>query len=403
MDNRYNVEKIIGEKYYRACAVIHLDAIYDNIVNLRKRLKKSVGIMAIIKTDGYGHGAIPIAKTIDGLVSAYGVATVDEAVNLRRHHVTKPICVIGYTHESQYDRMIENDIRPAVFTYEMAEMLSARAIAMNKNVKIHVKIDTGMSRIGFKAEEASVDIIERISRLSHLEIEGIFTHFATADEKDKRKTKKQFERFTEIIGGLSKRGISIPVRHCSNSAAMIELPQYHLDCVRAGIAMYGLYPSQEVDRSLVTLKPALELKSHVIYVKTIEPGTEVSYGGTFVADRTMRIATVPLGYGDGYRRSLSGKGYVLIHGRRANILGRVCMDQFMVDVTAIEDVCKDDEVVLIGRQGEESITAEMLAAMAGDTFNYEIVCDIGKRVPRVFMQNGNIIGIKDYFEDAYET
>lgn len=402
MQNRETAETIISEKYYRACALIHLDAVYDNLVNLKKRLAQGTKVMAIIKTDGYGHGAIPVAHTIDSLVDAYGVATVDEAVNLRRHGIKKPVCVIGYTHESQYVRLIENEIRPAVFTYEMAALLSEQAVLQDKKVRIHIKIDTGMSRIGFAPTDESVEIIEKISRLPNVEIEGIFTHFATADEKDKRKTEKQFERFLYVIDSLKERGISIPVRHCANSAAMMELPQFHLDCVRAGIAMYGLYPSSEVDRSLVILTPALELKSHVTYVKTIPQGTEVSYGGTFVADKEMRIATIPLGYGDGYRRSLSGKGYVLIHGQKAPILGRVCMDQFMVDVTEIADVCKDDEVVLIGSQGAETITAEQLAQMAGDTFNYEIVCDIGKRIPRVFLREGKFAGSKDYFDDHYE-
>ncbi len=400
MENENLTEKYINERYYRACATVNLDAIYDNVVNLGKRLKEGTKIIAVVKTDGYGHGAIPIAKTINELVYAYAVATVDEAVNLRRHGIIKPIYVIGYTHESQLKRLIAYDIRASVFTYDMGKAVSEMALAEGKVAKIHIKVDTGMSRIGFKPDDESAAIVKKISELPNLEIEGIFTHFAKADEKDKMATRNQYELFSNFINKLEKLGVQIPVKHCSNSAAMMELPEYNLDACRAGIAMYGLYPSEEVDKSLVDLKPALGLKSHIAYIKTIEKGTEVSYGGTFVADREMKIATIPLGYGDGYRRSLSNKGYVLINGKKANILGRICMDQFMVDVTDI-NASKDDEVVLLGKSGNEEISAERLAEMAGLTFNYEIVCDIGKRIPRVFYRNNKIVGTKDLFDDKY--
>ena len=393
MENDVLTEKYVNERYYRACATINLDAIYDNIVNLSKRLKKGTKIIAVVKTDGYGHGAIPIAKTIDELVSAYGVATVDEAINLRRHDVTKPVIVIGYTHESQLDRLVSYDIRPTVFTLEMGKAVSEAAVRENKVAKIHIKIDTGMGRIGFRPTEESADVIKRISELPNIQIEGMFTHFARADEYDKTSTKQQYALFTEMINKLEERGIEIPVKHCSNSAAMMELPDFNLDAVRAGIAMYGLYPSEEVDKELVKLTPALGLRSHIAYIKEIHKGDTISYGGTFVAEKDMKVATIPLGYGDGYRRSLSNNG-------RANILGRVCMDQFMVDVTDM-DARKDDTVILLGKSGDEEISAEKLAEMAGLTFNYEIVCDIGKRIPRVFYRHGKIVGTKDYFEDEY--
>ena len=386
MENDVLTEKYVNERYYRACATINLDAIYDNIVNLSKRLKKGTKIIAVVKTDGYGHGAIPIAKTIDELVSAYGVATVDEAINLRRHDVTKPVIVIGYTHESQLDRLVSYDIRPTVFTLEMGKAVSEAAVRENKVAKIHIKIDTGMGRIGFRPTEESADVIKRISELPNIQIEGMFTHFARADEYDKTSTKQQYALFTEMINKLEERGIEIPVKHCSNSAAMMELPDFNLDAVRAGIAMYGLYPSEEVDKELVKLTPALGLRSHIAYIKEIHKGDTISYGGTFVAEKDMKVATIPLGYGDGYRRSLSNNGYVLIKGKRANILGRVCMDQFMVDVTDM-DARKDDTVILLGKSGDEEISAEKLAEMAGLTFNYEIVCDIGKRIPRVFYRH----------------
>ena len=327
MENENLTEKYINERYYRACATVNLDAIYDNVVNLGKRLKEGTKIIAVVKTDGYGHGAIPIAKTINELVYAYAVATVDEAVNLRRHGIIKPIYVIGYTHESQLKRLIAYDIRASVFTYDMGKAVFEMALAEGKVAKIHIKVDTGMSRIGFKPDDESAAIVKKISELPNLEIEGIFTHFAKADEKDKMATRNQYELFSNFINKLEKLGVQIPVKHCSNSAAMMELPEYNLDACRAGIAMYGLYPSEEVDKSLVDHD-----------------------GGTFVADREMKIATIPLGYGDGYRRSLSNKGYVLINGKKANILGRICMDQFMVDVTDI-NASKDDEVELLGKSG----------------------------------------------------
>ncbi len=393
----------VMEKYYRVCVTIDLDAIYNNVVNLKKNLKEGTNVIAVIKTDGYGHGAVPIAYTIDELVSAYAVATIDEAINLRENGIKKPIYVIGYTHDSQMERVVENDVRPTVFTMESAIAASRAAEKLDKTVKLHIKIDTGMSRIGFKDDSESIITIKKISMLENVKIEGIFTHFATADETDKSKTLKQLDRFIDFINELEKENIHIPVKHCSNSAAMMEINSANMDAVRAGIAIYGLYPSEEVDKNMAKLMPALELKSHVIYVKDIDPGTEVSYGGTFVADKKMKIATIPVGYGDGYRRSLSNKGYVLIRGSKAKILGRVCMDQFMVDVSDIDGVSLGDEVILIGKSGKEEITAEKMAELAGDTFNYEIVCDLGKRMPRVFYRNGRIVCTKDYFDDRYDV
>lgn len=392
---------ICTEKYYRGFVTIDLDAIYKNVENLSKKVKDGTKIIAVIKTDGYGHGAVPIARTIDNLVWAYAVATVDEAENLRRHNIKKPICVIGFTHESQLDRMIKNNIRITVFTYEMAKAVSECAKKLNMTADIHIKVDTGMSRIGFEPTKENVLVIKKIRELENISIEGIFTHFAKADEIDKKFTIEQLKIFKEFIAEIEENGVYIPIKHCSNSAAIMEISDANMDAVRAGIAMYGLYPSKDVDVNSVELIPALGLKSHIVYVKSIKKGTCVSYGGTFVADRDMEIATIPLGYGDGYRRSLSNRGYVLINQKKAKILGRVCMDQFMVDVTGI-DAKKDDEVVLIGRSGNEVITTEMLADMAGETFNYEIVCDLGKRIPRVFYKDGKIIGTKDYFDDKYD-
>lgn len=314
------------EKYYRVYVTINLDAVYNNVVNLKKNLKPGTGVIAVIKTDGYGHGAIPIAYTIDSLVEAYAVATIDEAENLRKHKITKPIYILGYTHCSQFNRAIQNDIRLTIYNYEDAQCFDNYSKRAGKHGLIHLKVDTGMSRIGFTDTPESVDVIKKIAELKHLEIEGIFTHFATADEEDKTKTYLQFQRFRSFIGQLEQEGIYIPIKHCSNSAAMMEMPEANMDFVRAGIAMYGLYPSEAVDKGKAELMPALELKSHIIHVKELGPGVEIGYGGTYTTERKTIVATIPVGYGDGYRRSLSNRGYVLIRGKRAPILGRVCMD-----------------------------------------------------------------------------
>lgn len=391
----------ILDKYYRVYASVNLDAIYDNMKNIKENTKDGTGMIAVIKTDGYGHGAVPIAKTVDELVWGYAVATSDEGVNLRTNGVTKPVIILGYTHESQYEKIVENDLRPAIFTFEDAKKLSDVACAESKKAKIHIKIDTGMSRIGFHPDKDSVKVISDISRLPGIEIEGIFTHFYASDETDKTSAYEQYKIFNNIISELEKQGVNIPIKHCSNSAAIIDMPDVNMDCVRVGIALYGMYPSDEVDKTKVKLTPAMELKSHIICLKEVEKGVGISYGATYVTSEKTKVATVSVGYGDGYRRSLSNKGYVLIRGQKAPILGRVCMDQFMVDVTHIKDVQRGDVVTLLGKDGDMEITAEQLAGMAGETFNYEIVCDIGKRIPRVFYRHGEIVAMKDYFYDKY--
>ncbi len=391
----------ILDKYYRVYASVNLDAIYDNMKNIKENTKDGTGMIAVIKTDGYGHGAVPIAKTVDELVWGYAVATSDEGVNLRTNGVTKPVIILGYTHESQYEKIVENDLRPAIFTFEDAKKLSDVACSESKKAKIHIKIDTGMSRIGFHPDKDSVKVISDISRLPGIEIEGIFTHFYASDETDKTSAYEQYKIFNNIISELEKQGVNIPIKHCSNSAAIIDMPDVNMDCVRVGIALYGMYPSDEVDKTKVKLTPAMELKSHIICLKEVEKGVGISYGATYVTSEKTKVATVSVGYGDGYRRSLSNKGYVLIRGQKAPILGRVCMDQFMVDVTHIKDVQRGDVVTLLGKDGDMEITAEELAGMAGETFNYEIVCDIGKRIPRVFYRHGEIVAMKDYFYDKY--
>ena len=379
------------KQHNRVCAEIDLDAIAYNMEQMKNRIGDGARLIAVVKTDGYGHGAVPIAEMFEEFpyVWGYAVACLEEAVELREHGIKKPILVLGCIFPDQYEEMICYDIRPAVYTEEMADAISEEAVKLGKTVCLHIKIDTGMGRIGFPVSAKSADAIERISRLPNVELEGMFTHFAKADERDKTYTLEQHERFMWMKEETEKRGVSIQYYDCDNSAGIIDLPEMRHDLARAGISTYGMYPSDEVDKEAVDLKPALSLISHVTYVKDVAPGTSISYGGTFTAQEEMRVATIPVGYGDGYPRSLSNKGYVLIHGKRAHILGRVCMDQFMVDVTDIPETKFMDRVTLIGEDGGERIRVEDLAGLSG-RFNYEFVCCLGKRIPRVYKRDGKI-------------
>ncbi len=388
-------------QYTRVYARIDLDAVKRNMSSMRAALEDDVKIMGVVKTDGYGHGAVPVAQAIEPYVSGYAVATIEEARNLQRHGTEKPILILGVTHPDDYGRLIKNGIRPSVFTMEQAQLLSSAAVGMGKTAMIHLAVDTGMNRIGMSCGPEGAELAAAIGELPGIFVEGIFTHLSRADESDKTSARRQMKRYADFLEMARARGLTVPVRHISNSAGILDMPGTHYDMVRAGISIYGMYPSDEVDKSRVPLWPAMSLLSRVTYVKEIGTGEEISYGGTFVTDRVTKVATVPVGYGDGYPRNLSGKGYVLIHGKRAPILGRICMDQFMVDVTDIPGVREEDEVTLIGRDGNECILVEDLARLCGG-FHYEIVCDIGKRVPRVYVCDGNVIGTKDYFDDPYE-
>lgn len=385
------------EKYERVYAAVDLSAVLHNMERMHEMISPQTGMFGVIKADGYGHGAVPIGRELEKLpyVSGYATATVEEASALRRAGLSKPILILGYTFPYCYEELILEEIRPAVFRKDAVEALNACAGRLQKKALVHVKVDTGMSRIGISPDEEGLSFMEWLSGLSHIEVEGIFTHFARADETDKTAALSQLARFTAFVGEAEQRmGKQIPFKHCSNSAAILTLPQANLSLVRAGIALYGLSPSEEVARELFSLRPALSLKSHLVYVKEIEAGTPVSYGGTFVAGERMRIATVPVGYGDGYPRSLSGKGFVLIRGKRAPIVGRVCMDQFMVDVSGIPEAAEGDEVTLIGVDGGEEITMEELGGLSG-RFNYELSCDFGKRIPRVYLKDGKIVCTTD--------
>ncbi len=369
----------------RVTADIHMDAIAHNFQALRDRLQEDTRMIAVVKADGYGHGAVPIAKMAEkyDYIWGFGVATVGEARELRDAGIRKPILLLGYSFEEDYAWMARNAVRPTVYTEEMAAAFSraARQIAPDADsFPIHLAVDTGMSRIGVADTREGLQSALAIAHTEKLRLEGVFTHFARADERDKTSAKRQADRFRIFCDRLEERGIRGFLRHCSNSAAILELPEADLDLVRAGISIYGIYPSEEMRRDETLLWPAMELKSHVVHIKKIPAGTPVSYGGTFVSEHEMEIATIPVGYGDGYPRSLSGKGSVLIRGKRAPILGRVCMDQFMVDVSGI-GARMLDEVTLMGRDAGDEITVEELSEWSG-RFPYEWVCCVGKRVPR---------------------
>lgn len=387
------------KQYNRVCARIDLDAIEYNMEMMHKNTREGVSMISVIKTDGYGHGAVQIARMLESkdYIWGYAVATLDEAVVLRKRGIKKPILVLGCIFPDQWEAAITHEIRFTVYTKEMAEGISELAGKLGKDAYVHIKLDTGMSRLGFLIQEESAEIITGITRLPGLIMEGMFTHFAKADETDKTFTNKQYEGYLWMKKRLEENGATFQYYHCCNSAGIIDVKEANLDLVRAGISTYGLYPSEEVEKENVPLKPALELVSHVAHVKWVDEGTPVSYGSTYITKRRTRIATIPVGYGDGYPRSLSNKGYVLIHGKEAPILGRVCMDQFMVDVTEIEDVAFGDVVTLVGENEGAHLPVEVLSDLSG-RFNYEFVCDLGKRIPREFIRHGEVVEQMDYFE-----
>ena len=379
-------------KYYRVYADVDLDAIRANCIELMSKTEPSTKALAVVKADGYGHGDVAVSKAVRDLVYGYAVATLDEAVNLRENGINKPILILGYVEPEEYEALVKNEIDATVFDYETAKALNDVALRLGKVAFCHIKVDTGMRRIGLEPDESGVEIVKKIKNLKALNARGLFTHLATADEKDKTAALRQIAKYDAFDDALKKEGISFEIKHVSNSAAIIDMPQANHGMVRLGIALYGMYPSDEVDKSAVALKPALQLKSHVAMVKTVPAGEKIGYGGTFETKRETVLATVTVGYGDGYPRSLSSKGYVLINGKKAPITGRVCMDQMMVDVTDIGPVNRGDVVTLVGKDKDAEITVEEIAALAG-TFNYEFVCDLGKRIPRndYFHENWKLI------------
>ncbi len=372
------------EEFTRTYSVIHLDSIFHNIDVVRERVGEQTKILAIVKANAYGHGAVSVAKAVQDKVYGFAVATVKEAMELRNNGIDNFILLLGYACKAEYETMIRNNITFSILTKEMAVDISDSAAALNMMARCHFKINTGMNRIGFPVTEEAVNEIEEIYHMSNMNCEGIFMHFSTADEEDKTFSHKQFDLFMNLINQLEARGISFEIRHCANSAAIIDMPEYKLDMVREGIVLYGLLPSDEVSKEL-DFKPAMEIKSHVIFVKDLPAGEGISYGRTYVTDRPVKVATIAIGYADGYPRALSSKGYVLIRGRKAPIIGRVCMDQMMVDVTDIPDTQVEDVVTIAGTDNGESITIEELAEISG-RFNYEFVCDVSERVERKYVR-----------------
>lgn len=389
------------EQYARVYAEVDLEALHYNMEQMRRKISPNTRIMGIIKADGYGHGAVPLGRELEGIdyVFGYGVATAEEAFILREAGLKKPILVLGYTFPYAYEELIAKEIRTAVFRYDTLEELASCAKKQGKKAKIHIKVDTGMSRIGIRPDESGLAFIQKALSYDEVEAEGIFTHFAKADEADKAPAFRQIDQMSRFVETAEKKtGYRFPLKHCSNSAGILELERANMDMVRAGITLYGLWPSEEVSRDCISLHPLLSLKSRLVCVKEVEKGAQISYGGTYTAEKNMRIATVPVGYGDGYPRGLSGKGTVLICGKRAPILGRVCMDQFMVDVENIPEAKEGTEVTLIGKEGEDRITMEELGALSG-RFNYEFACNLGKRIPRVYVKNGRVTDTRDYYKD----
>ncbi|WP_073026069.1 alanine racemase [Lutispora thermophila] len=376
-----------------AWAEIDLDNLASNMREIRRITDKNAQVTAVIKADGYGHGAKYIAQTLlENGADRFAVAILDEALELRRYGIKVPILILGYTQPERAKAIVGNDIEQAVYSYELAKALSEEAVKQNKKVKIHIKLDTGMGRIGFRCDDDAIDCIKEIYKLPNVIIEGLFTHFAVADEKDKTYTEDQFKKFMWVANRLEEEGIKIKLKHCGNSATIIDLPKMHLDMVRAGIILYGLAPSQDVELDKLNLKQVMSLKVRISHVKEINTGESVSYGRKFIASRKSKIASLPIGYADGYTRMLSGKAEALVNGIRVPVVGRICMDQCMIDVTGIENVKVGDEVVLFGEQKGSFISIDEIAQKLG-TINYEVVCMIGKRIPRVYVKEGKIVEI----------
>ena len=378
----------------RTYAKIDLDAIKYNTDNVLKKIGKNTKLLAVIKADAYGHGAVEIGRVLESRCDFFGVACIEEALELVNANLKKPIIILGTVLPFDFENVVKYDIRIPIFTYEEAKALSDEAVKQNKTAKFHFCVDTGMSRIGFQVCEESADLCEKIITLPNIEAEGLFSHFATADEKDLSKAEEQKRKFKEFADMLSQRNIEAPIKHINNSAGIMVFDEF-FNMVRMGIVTYGLYPSADVDKKLLDIKPALEWKTHISYVKTLEAGREISYGGTYKTEKSTVVATIPVGYADGYPRCLSNKGRVIVNGEYADIIGRVCMDQFMVDVSNIKGVQVGDEVTLVGRDGNAFLSMEEVSE-AAHSFNYELPCRISRRVTRVYTENSKEVKSVNY-------
>lgn len=379
--------------YFRTEAAIDLDAAEHNFNITRAKLPENVKLLCVIKADAYGHGAVPLAKLFECRADFYGVACIEEAIELKKAGIKTPVLILGAVPKEFYSDIVKYDIRVPIFNLEDAKALSAEAVKQNKTAPFHFCVDTGMSRIGFQVNKESADTCLEITKLPNIEAEGLFSHFATADEKDLSKAIAQRDKFKEFIKLFEERGINIPIKHINNSAGIMNFDEY-FDMCRMGIILYGLYPSHEVDENLLKIKPVMEWRAHITHIKELEPGREISYGGTYKTGETRRIATIPVGYADGYPRCLSNKGKVLINGEFAPITGRVCMDQFMVDITGI-DAKVGDTVVLVGKSGSKELSMEEVSESAY-SFNYELPCRVARRVPRTYYRDGKFLFSTNY-------
>lgn len=380
--------------YFRTQAKIDLDAVEYNYNNTRAKLPQGCKLLGVIKADAYGHGAVEFAKFLQGKCDFFGVACIEEAVELKKADIKTPVLILGYVAPAFYDLVVKYDIRIPVFSYDTAKALSDEAVKQGKTVLFHFCIDTGMSRIGFQVNEESADVCKKICALSNIEAEGLFSHFATADETDLTKALAQREKYKAFVEMLESRGIQIPIKHLNNSAGIMNFDEY-FDMCRMGIILYGLYPSEEVDKSLLDIKPVMSWLTHISHIKTLEAGREVSYGGTFKTTEPRVIATIPVGYADGYPRCLSNKGRVIINGQYAPIVGRVCMDQFMVDVTDVDGAELDSTVTLVGKDGDAELSMEEVSNSAY-SFNYELPCRVARRVPRTYYKDGKFVKATNY-------
>lgn len=374
--------------YYRSFARIDLDAVENNFNELKSLLPSGVKTMCVIKADAYGHGSHRIALFLQKKCDYFAVASINEGEELRAAGVKTPMLILSYTSPLEYEDLIRNDITATIYDLESAVLLSETALNMGRTAKVHVAVDTGMGRIGFPDDESGADAVEKLKRLPGLFVEGLFSHYACSDETDRTSANEQTRRFESFIKLLEKRSIDIPIKHICNSAAVIE-GEKSFDMVRFGISLYGLYPSQEVHKERVNLIPAMQVESHIVYVKTVKKGTKIGYGQTYTAPCERKIATVCIGYADGFNRCFSNRGYVLIKGKKAPVVGKVCMDQIMVDVSDIEQVSVGDRAVILGKDGNSVISAEELGEMS-DSFNYEVLCNFMPRIKRIYVRHGEI-------------
>ena len=374
-------------------AEIYLDNIAHNLSEVKRWVGKKVKIMGVVKANAYGHGACHVAKVlVENGVCYLGVATIEEALELRECGINIPILVFGYTPLTQAEELIVNNITQTVFDINYVEDLEKIALNVGKKAKVHVKIDTGMGRIGYTDLKVAEKEIEKMMEMEGVEVEGIFSHFATSDEKDKSYAEQQFDMFKKLLERLKEKRINIPLKHMANSGAIIDLKYTYLDMVRPGIVLYGSYPSEEVKRPL-DLRQTMGFKTKIVYIKEVPEGTSISYGKTFITKRKSKIATLPVGYADGFNRLLSNNYHVLVKGKYAAVVGRICMDQTMLDVTDIEGVEVGDDVIIFGNQEGEKITAEEIAKKL-NTIPYEVYCGISSRVPRIYIYKGKVVGEK---------